>query len=120
MGAGAESALTIQSGGKVTKWGAIQGGFSDEFNPKPDGSTVMVCGNGSSLAIDFSKASGADAMLVQTGAVPGGTTVEAGGKSFSFLFLGKGEAPKPQAQGDKVAVGNQTIAWDGKRIVLAK
>jgi hypothetical protein len=120
MGAGAESALTIQTGGKVIKWGAIKGGFADDFAPKPDGSTVLVCNDGSSLAIDFSKASGADALLVQTGSVPGGQTVEAGGKSFSVLVLGKGAAPAPQAQGDKVAVGGQTIAYDGKKIVLGK
>jgi hypothetical protein len=120
MGAGAESTLTIQTGGKSIKWGAIQGGFTDDFNPKPDGSTVMACGDGSSLAIDFSKASGADAMLVQTGAVPGGTTVEAGGTSFSFLFLGKGAAPTPQAQGNKIVAGGQTVSFDGKKIVLGK
>jgi hypothetical protein len=119
MSARGESTLTIQARGKTVKWGQIKD-FTEEFAPRPDGSTVMVCGDGSSLAIDFSKRSGADAMLVQSCAVPGGTTVEAGGKAFSFLLLGGDTPPKPQAQGDKVVVGGQTVSYDGKKIVLGK
>ncbi len=68
----------------------------------------------------FSRASGADALFVQTGGVPGGTAVEAGGKAFSFLLLGKGPLPKPEAQGDKVVIGGQTVSFGGKKIVLGK
>lgn len=120
MGAAAENTLTIQTGGKTITWGQVRGGIREDFAPKQDGTSVFVCGNGSSVAIDFSKASGADAMLVQTGSVPGSVTVDAGGKTFSFLLLGKGEMPKPQAQGDKMVVGGQTVFFDGTKIVLGK
>jgi hypothetical protein len=62
----AENTLTIQTGGKTLRWGKISGGFTGDFAPKPDGSTILTTGDGSSLAIDFSKASGADALLVMT------------------------------------------------------
>jgi len=120
-GCKAENTLTIQNGGKKSKWGKITGGFTGEFEPKPDGSTILTTGDGSSLAIDFSKASGADAMLVMAGpAAAGGTVVEAGGTKFSFLFLGKGQPPQPEVKGEMITVGGQTISYDGKRIVLAK
>ena len=73
------------------------------------------------MAIDFSGASGADAMLVMTGpGAPADALTGANGTKFSFLFLGKGEAPKPRAEGSKVVAGGQTITFDGKKIVLAK
>jgi FimV-like protein len=61
--------------------------------------------------VDFSKASGADAMFVMAGTnVPPGLIVNAGGETFSFCFLSSGPAPVPKAQGDKVVVGKQTVS----------
>jgi hypothetical protein len=120
MGAPAESTLSVVTGGTLQKWGTIKG-FTGEFAPKKDGSTVLTTGDGSCLAVDFSKASGADALLVMTGpGAPATGAVEAGGTRFSFLFLGAGKAPTPAAQGDKVVVGGQTVWFDGKKIALAK
>jgi hypothetical protein len=120
MGAAGENTLSIVTRGKLQKWGTIKG-FTDDYSPRPDGTTVLTTGDGSSLAIDFTKASGADVMLVMTGpGAPAGGSVEAGGVTFSFLFLGAGKAPTPQAQGNKVVVGGQTVSFDGKKIVLAK
>jgi hypothetical protein len=119
FGCKAENALTVACGGKQIKWGAINGGFAGEYQPAKDGTTILVAGDGSSLAVDFSKASGADAMLVMTGpGAPAEGAVEAGGRKFSFRFFGSGEPPQPKAAGDKVTVGGQTVAFDGKRIVL--
>ncbi len=119
MGAAAERTLTVRHAGRKFKWGTITGGFKGEFAPARDGSTILTTGDGSCLAIDFSCASGADAMLVMTGpGAPAEGAVEAGGAKFSFLFLG-GTAPRPKAEGNKVAVGKQTVRFDGKTIVLA-
>ena len=121
MGARGENKLTVQAFGKSTTWGAINGGFKGDFEPKPDGSTVLTTGDGLGLAIDFSGASGADAMLVMTGPMPPGrNVVEAGGTTFTFHFLTRGNPPTPEAKGDKVVVGGQTVSFDGKKIVLAK
>ncbi|HYE19765.1 MAG TPA: hypothetical protein VEA69_15045 [Tepidisphaeraceae bacterium] len=122
MGMKGETTLTIQHGGKKTKWGRIGGGFKDEFKPAKDGSTVMMTGEGGCLAIDFSRASGADAMLVLSGPAATGAkdAVDVGGTPVAFLFLGGGKAPVPTAEGNKLSVGDQTVALDGKRIVLGR
>ena len=118
----AENTLTLRAMGRKMRWGGINRGFTGDYAPKPDGSTVLTTGDGSCLAVDFSGAGGADGMLVMTGpgAPTSGTVVEAGGTKFSFLFLTKGEAPQPKADGQKVVVGKQAVSFDGKRIVLAK
>lgn len=114
-----EKSLTVWGLGKKTTWGTITGGFTGDYKPASDGSTVLTTGDGSCLAIDFSKASGCDAMLVMTGpGAPKENVVEAGGAAFSFLFLTKGETPKPVAAGNKVAVGRQTVCVENGCIVL--
>ena len=114
-----EKSLTVWGLGKKMTWGTISGGFTGDYRPAQDGSTVLTTGDGSLLAIDFSKASGCDGMLVMTGpGAPKDNVLEAGGTAFSFLFLTKGEAPKPTAQGNKVAVGRQTVSLENRRIVL--
>ena len=71
--------------------------------------------------MDFSKASGADGMLVMTGpGAPRDGTVAAGGVTFSFRFLTAADAPKPAVDGEKVVVGGQTVAMKDGRIVLGK
>jgi hypothetical protein len=120
MSAPAERALTIQHAGQIRRWGTIVGGFSGEFAPAQDGSTILTTGDGSGLAIDFSRASGADAMLVMTGpGAPNQDAFQVGGTRFSFLFLG-GSTPTPRVEGDKLIVGGQTVSHNGTRIVLGR
>ncbi len=118
MQAKGENTLTIQGGGKKSKWGKIAGGFTGDFKPAKDGSTILNVADGSCLAIDFSKTSGADVMLVMTGpGAPTNSVVEAGGNKFGFLFLG-GSAAQPKVEGGKVVIGGQSVTSDGKKIVL--
>jgi hypothetical protein len=104
------------------------------FESKPDGSGTVSVAGGTALAVDFSGASGAAALVVMIG--PGAnagkdvsgkdgasikaTTVKAGGRIFSVLTVQKGPAPEAKADGDKVVVGGQTIAFDGEKITLAR
>jgi hypothetical protein len=121
MQSAGEKTLTVWSQGKRMTWGGITSGFKGDYAPAKNGSTVLTCGDGSCLAIDFSGASGADAMLVMTGpGAPAKDTVTAGGVKFSFLFLTKGAAPTPKAEGDRVIVGGQIVSFDGKALILAK
>lgn len=119
MLAKAENTLTIFAQGKQRSWGRIQGGFAGDWKPAKDGSTVLKTGDGSCLAIDFSRASGADAMLVMTGpGAPADNTALAGDTRFSFLFLGKGDQPKPQVDSNVIRIGKQTVRFEGGLIVL--
>jgi hypothetical protein len=120
MGANGETTLSILTGGKVQRWGGVQRGFAGEFAPAKDGSTIMTTGDGSSLAIDFSGASGCDALLAMSGpTAPAENAVDVGGRKVALLFLGKAPAPTPQVQGDKIVIGKQTIGFDGDKLTLA-
>jgi hypothetical protein len=103
----------------------------------PDGSSVVSSWTGgptpASFAVDFSGASGAEALLVSVGPNLRGslpkaetkttgsltpTQVKTGDLTYNLLALHTGEAPKPEVDGNTVKVGKQTITFDGKRIVL--
>lgn len=127
-----DSGISIISQGKRIIWGDFVWGnekdphkglkFTDDWAPAKDGSSIMMLNNGSCLAIDFSRASGADVMLVMTGpTVPTGpdtVTVAVGGKELAFLLLGK-ETPTPKVVDDKVVVGKQTVSIKDGKLVLA-
>jgi hypothetical protein len=105
------------------------------YESRPDGSATLTAGaeaNINSLAVDFSRASGADALIVRTGSGaavtgdktgPGGahakaTSVVAGGRTFYLMTLQVGTAPTPTVSGNSVNIGNQTISHDGEKIVF--
>jgi hypothetical protein len=119
MGAAAENRLSILTGGQRITWGNIRG-FTAEFAPADDGSTIMTCGDGASLAIDFSKASGADVMLVQAGPSATGDSLDLGGTKVAIFFPARGDKPRPVVQGDRIIVGQQTIGLRDGKIVLGK
>jgi hypothetical protein len=69
--------------------------------------------------VDFSGASGAEAMLVMTGpGAPDDQTATAGGTTFSFRFLGRESPPALKSEGNKVVVGRQTVSQKDRVIVL--
>jgi hypothetical protein len=90
----------------------------------------VVSTKDASLAVDFSRASGAEALIIMAegGARPGKPGkdggkaktffVEAGGKTFTLMALGN--TPEPKAEGDKIVVGGQTISYDGSKVILDK
>lgn len=118
-GTKAETALTIQHGGRKTRWGTIRG-VAGEVKPAADGSTILLTSDGSCLSIDFSRASGADAMLALSGpGAPASGAVDLGGTKVALLFLG-GQAPKPVVEGNAIVAGGQRIRLEGKQLVLGK
>ena len=92
-----------------------------------DGSGI-VCAKDFAFAVDFSKASGADALLVlvgtaATGSVTGdrakSTTVSAGGNSITIVTLQTGDPPQVAVAGDDVVVGKQIISYREGKISLS-
>ena len=106
--------------GKKRRWGRLVN--ATHFQGAADGSGILGGSDGTCLAVDFSKASGAEGMLVMTGpgAAGGKLVASAGGTKFSFLFLTTGSAPALTADGDKVVVGGQTVSMKDGRIVVGK
>lgn len=93
-----------------------------------DGSGVLSVG-GSSLAVDFSGTSGAEALLAfvgsrddlsaagmrheDFGARAASTTVMLGTTPVYVMTLQSGAAPVVTVAANKIAAGNQTISWNG-------
>ncbi len=97
------------------------------FTPAEDGSGVVVRGS-SAIGVDYSKASGADALVVMIGlsakvtTLPSGkkskgVAVQAGSTTYHVLtFSSTGTHPDAKAEGDKLVVGGQTVSWTGNAL----
>ena len=117
--AGTRGDIEVWAFGKKAKWGRLVN--AKHFEGAADGSGILAGADGTCLAVDFSKASGADGMLVMTGpGAPGAKTISAGDTKFSFLFLSRGSEPAAKPSGDQVIVGGQTVSMKDGRIVLGK
>jgi hypothetical protein len=143
---GHEGYYRVKDSGVVIIWGlglrtrlktGLNGHYPTVWEAARDGSSVLSAvkdGRVSSMAVDFSGASGAPAMIVGAGpafAKPGFrpprsdgrataqlTEAKAGGHSFAILTLQEGEAPTPAAAGDAIRIGKQTIRFDGRKLIL--
>jgi len=117
MGARTDGALQVAAFGKKFKWGALSGDVK-LWQPSPRGETsVLTSAAGVSLAVDFTKASGADGLLVTT-AQASDQPVKVGGVTLSFKFLTAGPEPAVTVEGDKAVVGKQTISVKDGNIIL--
>lgn len=108
--------------GKKTTFPVRVTGAPTYFSARANG-VVVSTGTGS-FGVDFSRASGADALLVLsgpiTGAPKGATVVTAGTNTFTIMTVQKGAPPEATANGDKVSVGGQTISILGGNIAFEK
>jgi hypothetical protein len=128
------ASVTVWGFGFRTTFGSMP---LDEDRPRPknetfvaskDGSGILST-SGSSLAVDFSGASGADALLAfvgsradstvdmdrhdDFGARAATTMVMLGSTPVYVMTLQAGTAPAVTVAGSKISVGNQTISWSG-------
>ena len=111
-----DAMLSVSGLGEKFKWAKLDGEVKS-WQPGKDGSGILTMGNGTSLAVDFSKSSGAEATLVTTGNAEG-QKLEVGGVTMTFKFLTSNTEPKPQVQGDKVVVGDQTVTIKDGSLIL--
>jgi hypothetical protein len=99
------------------------------WKPAADGSGILAIAN-TSVAVDFSKSSGADAVVIvtgdgATGNLQGGgprskaTVVQVGERTYAILTLSSGSHPEPVVEGNTVKLGAQTIGFDGTALTLA-
>jgi len=108
--------LMVWGKGERRVFGAASG-LATHVQASEDGSGTLTVGT-MMLGVDFSKASGADGLIVTVGLpMTGAKQVEAGRKLFNILLLG-GSSAEPVANGDKVVVGQQEITCDGFKIIF--
>ncbi len=108
--------LMVWGKGERRVFGAASGKAS-HFLAAEDGSGTLTVGM-KLLGVDFSKTSGADALIVTVGLpMSGAKHVEAGGNTFHILLLG-GSPAEPATNGDKVVIGQQEITADNKKITF--
>ncbi|MBN1819050.1 MAG: hypothetical protein JW828_16950, partial [Sedimentisphaerales bacterium] len=106
--------------GKKNAWGNLKGNVTF-FQPAVDGSGILSIENGTSLAVDFSGASGADAMLVMSGrGAAKEKRIKAGKTEYSVLFLTAGQEPNIEIRGDRLKVGNQTVSLREGHLALSR
>jgi hypothetical protein len=107
-------------------------GAPDFYEGYADGSGVVTYKE-NAVAVDFSGASGADAVVVVAGPAASSfktlrkgqgskySTAQFAGKPCGVLaFSSSGKFPDARADGDKLVLGGQAVTFDGKRLVLAK
>jgi hypothetical protein len=106
-------------------------GMKTSCVPAEDGSGVCS-GEGNSVGVDYSKASGAEALIVVAGPAADGKlagnpgpkakvfTGTAGKTPYAILSLSNGVHPEPKLEGTKVTIGGQMIDFDGGNIAFGK
>lgn len=126
--------------GELATWGAKAGGkapTSSLLDVRPDGSGIAFGGN-RCMAVDFSRQSGADALVVWIGAGAGGNitpserrvklsnkvkagSVKGGSTEFHYLTLTSGgEHPPAKVEGDRLIVGQQSVTVKDGKLALSK
>ena len=119
MGAPADRALAVNSRGRRLQWGTVTEGPVRHWSTSPRAETsTLVLADGTAFAVDFTGASGAEIMLVTTGAAEG-QSVNVGGLTLTFWFPTAEEPPKVRVEGDCIRVGRQEITWRAGRLSLA-
>lgn len=98
-----------------------------DFQAAHDGSGTISAGEWA-LAVDYTGASGADALIVAVGdpgkgKLPTGkaklTTLQDGKTIFTVLTLGTGGThPEPRLEGNKLLVGGQTLSYANGKLTL--
>lgn len=100
------------------------------FAPGKDGSGTVTAGDWA-IAVDYSRASGADALIVTTGGSPPKlqsasdkvkvATLDVGGTTFNVLSLSSsGKHPDLNVDGNSLILGGQTIRFADGKFTLAK
>jgi hypothetical protein len=130
LGYGPKDAYKPQSGpiylwglGRKYSFGSFKSPGPAEFVPGPNGGVVST--GTQCLGVDFCGASGAPALIALAGIEgpkPDGTvnvtSVDLAGQKVNIVTMQTGKAPEVKAEAGRIAIGGQTIAWDGKKLVF--
>lgn len=113
-----DRAIFLNSHGKHLQWGTVVSGKPKHWEVSAKSRTsCLTMSNGTSLGVDFTRASGANVLLVTTGKAEG-STFKVGDKSLT-LFVPGGEVPLVSQREHMLHLGKQTISLDGEDIVFS-
>lgn len=119
MGAPADRTLFVNSRGRRLQWGTVTDGPVRHWSASPRAETsTLVLADGTAFVVDFTGASGADIMLVTTGAADG-QSVAVGGRTLTFWFPTAEQPPTARVEGEAIRVGRQQVTWRDGVPVLA-
>jgi hypothetical protein len=114
----ADRGVHVAGLGKKFVWVKLAGD-AKHYRAEKDGSFSLTTADGTAFAVDFSKASGAETMLVTTGSADG-TRVKLGDRTLTFRFLAKTDEPKPRVEGDAVVVGGLAVTLTDGNLAVAR
>ena len=118
MGARPDSALQVMAFGEKFSWGNVVGDVK-HWQTSPHGETsVLRLSDGTSVAVDFTGASGAEGMLVTTGQAEG-IKANLGEATLTIKFLTAGPEPALTVTDDRVVAGKQAVSLKDGNIVFA-
>ncbi len=117
MSASPDGGLEVQAFGRQFKWAQVAGETKSWWTSPRGEASVLTMADGTSVAVDFTRSSGAVAMLVTTGAAEG-RHVTLGASTLTFTFLGASSEPAINVEGDNATVGQQTVSIRDGSIVL--
>jgi hypothetical protein len=118
MGAGADGGLQVAAFGNKSKWAQVTGSVKYWWASPKGEATVLTTDGPVSIAVDFTRASGADGMLVTTGPAEG-DKVTLGKTTLTFKFLTAGKPPAVEVKGEEVVVGQQRVSLKDGNLALA-
>ncbi len=117
MGAQADSSLQIAAFGKKFSWGKIPGEVMFWDTSEKGKTSTMTFSDGTTITVDLTGASGADAMLVTTGEAEG-RKVTLGDVVVTIKFLTQGKEPLVKVRKNSIFVGKQIVTVLNGRIAL--
>lgn len=112
-----DARLHVAALGKKFQWVRLPGDVT-HWRPGKDGSAVLSVADGTSVAIDFSGASGVEGLLATTGAAEG-VAVDLGGTRVTLRFLTRKPPPAVTVRHGMIEIGRQSIGLDQGHLVLA-
>jgi hypothetical protein len=118
MGAKPDGSLQVAAFGKKFKWGQVAGDVKHWWTSPRGDASVLTTADGVSTAVDFTKSSGAEGLLVTTGQAEG-RKVKLGPVTLTFKALTAGQEPEVAVDGDKAVIGKQAVTVKDGNLVLA-
>ncbi len=93
-----------------------EGGVADWYATDDGALSVLTLGKGTSIVVDFTGKSGAEAMLATTCKAKEGKKIKVGKHRVTLLFPGTAEPPEVKVEGNEIRVGKRRLTVKGRTV----